>query len=145
MTTILEIQKLDAQKRKAKAGVHSSKENKLLQQFTNVMKEGRTFVANIAAAAGEMIAEYNKILKKYEMSSGKAEITAKQKPENGDLESVNSIIDASNSLASDCAIMEQRMRELTEKSSKLLNDYNVAMNQLKNTKQKLIYWWLKVY
>ena len=137
MTTILEIQKLDAQKRKARAGIEASKENKLLRQFTNVMKEGRTFVANIAAAAGEMISEYNKVLKKYEMIAGKAEITAKQKPERSDLDSVSSLVDSTNSLASECAMMEQRMRELTDKSSKLLNDYNIAMNQLKNTKQKV--------
>ena len=66
MTTILEIQKLDAQKRKARASVNNSKENKLLIQFTNVMKEGKTFVTNIAKAAGEMIAEYNTIKNQFD-------------------------------------------------------------------------------
>ena len=64
MTSILEIQKLDAQKRKAQAGIENSKENNLLKKFTNVMKEGRTFVNNISNASTEMIAEYIALEKK---------------------------------------------------------------------------------
>ncbi|MBQ8430543.1 MAG: hypothetical protein IJX26_01190 [Clostridia bacterium] len=137
MTTILEIQKLDAEKRKIQASVNNSKESKLLQQFTNVMKEGKTFVTNIAKAAGEMIAEYNTIKNQFDNLSAKAEITAKQKAEQSNLESLNDLVKSSNSLASDFAIMEQRMKDLTDKSTKLLNDYNTAMNQLKNTRQKV--------
>lgn len=137
MTTILEIQKLEAQKRKAKASIENSKENKLLQQFTSVMKEGRNFVNNISNASSEMIAEYNELNKKYEILVGKVDIASKQEIEKSNLENLEGIISTSNSLASECAIIEQRMRELTEKSAKLLNDYNVAMNQLKNTKQKV--------
>ena len=137
MNTILEIQKLDAQKRKCVAGLNNSKESKLLDQFTKVMKEGKNFVSNVANTASEMIAEYNEIAKKYEMYFGKAQITEKQSIEKSDLESLSNMVDATGSLASDCAFMEQRMRELTEKSSKLLNDYNIAMNQLKDTKKKV--------
>lgn len=137
MTSILEIQKLDGQKRKAQSSINNSKESKLLQQFTNVMKEGRSFVANIANASTEMINEYNEINRKYEILKGKAEITQKQKVANSDLESLSKLVDSSNSLASECAMMEQRMRELMDKSTKLLNDYNTAMNQLKTTKQKV--------
>lgn len=137
MTTILEIQKLDAEKRKAKASIENSKENKLLQQFTSVMKEGRSFVNNISNASGEMINEYNELNKKYEILVGKVDILSKQNIEKSNLENLEGIVSSSNTLASECAIIEQRMRELTEKSAKLLNDYNVAMNQLKNTKQKV--------
>ena len=63
MTSILDIQRLDGEKRKAQAGIDNSQENKLLQKFTNVMKEGRTFVNNISNASGEMIAEYNELSK----------------------------------------------------------------------------------
>ena len=137
MTTILEIQKLDAQKRKVKSSIENSKENKLLQQFTSVMKEGRTFINNISNASSEMIAEYNELNKRYEILAGKVEIASKQTIEKSSPENLAGIISTSNTLASECAIIEQRMRELTEKSTKLLNDYNVAMNQLKNTKQKV--------
>ena len=137
MTTILEIQKLDAQKRRASAGVVNSKENKLLTQFTNVMKEGRNFVNTIAKASSELVAEYNELNKKYDNYKAKAEITAKQKVEGSNLENLSNFIDATNSLASDCAIIEQKLRDVKDKSTKLLNDYNVAMNQLKNTKQKV--------
>ena len=137
MTTILEIQKLDAQKRKVKSSIENSKENKLLQQFTSVMKEGRTFINNISNASSEMIAEYNELNKRYEILAGKVEIASKQTIEKSSPENLAGIISTSNTLASECAIIEQRMRELTEKSAKLLNDYNVAMNQLKNTKQKV--------
>lgn len=137
MTSILEIQKLDAQKRKAQAGIDNSKENNLLKKFTNVMKEGRTFVNNISNASTEMIAEYNELNKKYESLLAKIEIVSKQKIEKSDLENVTSMANTTNQLASECAIVEQRMRDLTDKSAKLLNDYNVAMNQLKATKQKV--------
>lgn len=137
MNTILEIQKLDALKRKSIANLNNSKESKLLNQFTKVMKEGKAFVSNVADTASEMVAEYNQIAKKYEMYFSKAQITEKQSIEKSDLESLSSMVDSTNSLASECAFMEQRMRELTDKSTKLLNDYNVAMNQLKDTKKKV--------
>ena len=137
MTTILEIQKLDALKRKAKSAVNNSKENKLLVQFTNVMKEGRNFVNAIAKASSELVAEYNELNRKYENYKAKAEITAKQKVEGSSLENIATFIDSTNSLASECAIIEQKLRDVKDKSTKLLNDYNVAMNQLKNTKQKV--------
>jgi len=137
MTTILEIQKLDAQKRKARASVNNSKENKLLIQFTNVMKEGRNFINAIAKASSELVNEYNDLYNKYQTNKGKAEITAKQKVEGSNDENLSTFIDATNSLASDCAIIEQKLRDVKDKSTKLLNDYNVAMNQLKNTKQKV--------
>ena len=137
MNTILEIQKLDALKRKNISNLKNSKESKLLDQFTKVMKEGKNFVSNVANTASEMIAEYNEIAKKYEMYFSKAQITEKQSIEKSDLESLSNMVDSTNSLASDCAFMEQRMRELTDKSTKLLNDYNLAMNQLKDTKKKV--------
>lgn len=137
MNTILEIQKLDALKRKNISNLKNSKESKLLDQFTKVMKEGKTFVSNVANTASEMIAEYNEIAKKYDMYFSKAQITEKQSIEKSDLESLSNMVDSTNSLASECAFMEQRMRELTDKSTKLLNDYNLAMNQLKDTKKKV--------
>ena len=137
MTSILDIQKLDGEKRKAQASIDNSQENKLLQKFTNVMKEGRTFVNNISNASGEMIAEYNELNKRYETLVGKIEIITKQKLEKSNLEHVTEMVNNSNALASECAMIEQRMKELTDKSAKLLSDYNVAMNQLKNTKQKV--------
>lgn len=137
MTSILDIQKLDGEKRKLQAEIDRSKENKLLAQFTSVMKEGRSFINNIANASSEMINEYNKIKTKYENSLSKAEIVAKQKVEKSSLENIESFLNDTNSLASELSGLEQKMKELSEKSSKLLNDYNVAMNQLKNTKQKV--------
>ena len=137
MNTILEIQKLDALKRKSISNLNNSKESKLLDQFTKVMKEGKSFVAKVSSTASEMIAEYNEIAKKYDMYFSKAQITEKQSIEKSDLESLSNMVDSTNSLASECAFMEQRMRELTDKSTKLLNDYNLAMNQLKETKKKV--------
>lgn len=137
MTSILDIQKLDGEKRKAQASIENSQENKLLQKFTNVMREGRTFVNNISNASGEMIAEYNELNTRYENLLAKIELINKVKLEKSDLDHVTEMVNNSNSLASECAIIEQRMRELTDKSAKLLSDYNVAMNQLKSTKQKV--------
>ena len=136
MDKILKIQQLDAQIRKIKAGVDNSKENKLLAEFTKVMKEGRSFVNNIANISNEIIKEFNEINKKYELLTAKAEITAKLKPEVASVDNIGNIIDDANYLTSEFAMLEQRMRELTEKSSRLLNDYNTAMNKLKDTKSK---------
>lgn len=136
MDKILKIQQLDAQIRKIKAGVDNSKENRLLAEFTKVMKEGRSFVNNIANISNEIIKEFNEINKKYELLTAKAEITAKLKPEVASVDNIGNIIDDANYLTSEFAMLEQRMRELTEKSSRLLNDYNTAMNKLKDTKSK---------
>ena len=127
---------MDRQIRKIKSGVDNSRESKLLVEFTNVMKEGRTFVNNIADVSDEIIKEYNDVNKKYEMLMAKSEITAKQKPEMTGVNNVGSLIEDANYLTSELAMLEQRMRELTDKGARLLNDYNTAMNKLKDTKAK---------
>ncbi|MBQ7880634.1 MAG: hypothetical protein IJ358_02170 [Clostridia bacterium] len=136
MKTILKIQELDRQIRKIKSGVDNSRESKLLVEFTKVMKEGRSFVNNIADVSDEIIKEFNEINRKYEMLIAKSEITAKHKPEMANIDSIGNLVDDANYLTSELAILEQRMRELTDKGAKLLNDYNAAMNKLKDTKAK---------
>lgn len=136
MKNILKIQELDRQIIKLKAGVKNSRENKLLEEFTKVMKEGRNFVNNIADASNEIMKEYNEISKQFELLNAKAEITAKLKPDVAGISNIGGIVDDANYLTSELAILEQHMRELTDKSARLLNDYNTAMNQLKDTKTK---------
>lgn len=136
MKNILKIQSLDAQIRKIKAELNNSKENKLLNEFTKVMKEGRTYVNNIATMSNDIMNEFNEVNKKYELLSAKAEITSKLKPEIAGVNNVGSLIEDANYLTSELAILEQRLRELTEKGSRLLNDYNIAMSKLKDTKAK---------
>lgn len=138
MNNILEIQKLHLQRDKLVASVNSSKENKLLEKFTNIMKEGRNFVNKISSSASEMIAEYNRLKEQYDSLRNKAEdITSKQKVEQSSVEDITSFIDSTSTLASDLAVMEQKIKEVSEKSTSLLNDYNLTMGQLKNTKQKV--------
>lgn len=136
MNNILKIQELDAQIRKINASVENSRESKLLAEFTKVMKEGRSFVNNIADVSNDIIKEFNEISKKFDMLSAKSEITAKVKPENTGLNNIGALIDDANYLTSELAMLEQRMRELTDKGARLLNDYNTAMNKLKDTKSK---------
>lgn len=136
MKNILKIQEIDRQIIKLKAGVQNSKENKLLEEFTKVMKEGRNFVNNIADVSNEIMKEFNEINKKYELLNAKAEITSKLKPDMAGITNIGGLVDDANYLTSELAILEQRMRELTEKSARLLNDYNTAMNKLKDTKSK---------
>jgi len=136
MKTILKIQELEQQIKKIKSGVDNSRESKLLAEFTNVMREGRTFVNNIADVSNDIMNEFNEINKKYEMLTAKSEITAKQKPEMAGIGNIGNLIDDANYLTSELALLEQRMRELTDKSAKLLNDYNTAMAKLKDTKAK---------
>ena len=136
MKNILKIQELDRQIRKIKSEVDNSRESKLLVEFTNVMKEGRSFVNNIADVSNDIIKEFNEINKKYEMLTAKSEITAKIKPDKANIDNIGNIIDDANYLTGELAILEQRMRELTERGARLLNDYNTAMNKLKDTKAK---------
>ena len=136
MKNILKIQELERQIKKIKSGVDNSRESKLLAEFTKVMKEGRTFVNNIADVSNEIIKEFNEINKKYEMLTAKSEITAKQKPETTGIGNIGNLIDDANYLTSELAMLEQRMRDLTDKGARLLNDYNTAMNKLKDTKSK---------
>ena len=136
MKNILKIQELDRQIKKIKSGVDNSRENKLLAEFTKVMKEGRTFVNNIADVSDEIIKEFNEVNKKFEMLTAKSEITAKQKPEMAGIANIGNLVDDANYLTSELAQLEQRMRELTDKGARLLNDYNTAMNKLKDTKAK---------
>lgn len=136
MKNVLKIQELDRQIKKIKAEVENSRENKLLAEFTKVMKEGRTFVNNIADVSDEIIKEFNEINKKFEMLTAKSEITAKQKPEMAGIANIGNLVDDANYLTGELAQLEQRMRELTDKGARLLNDYNTAMNKLKDTKAK---------
>lgn len=136
MKNILKIQELDRQIRRLKASVDNSRENKLLNEFTNVLKEGKAFVNNIAKISNEIIKEYNEINKKYEMLIAKAEITSKQKPEKVGVSNIGNLIEDANYLTSELATLEQKIRELSERGSRLINDYNIAMDKLKDTKSK---------
>lgn len=136
MKNILKIQEIDRQIIKLKAGVQNSKENKLLEEFTKVMKEGRNFVNNIADVSNEIMKEFSEINKKYELLSAKAEITSKLKPDMAGISNIGGLVEDANYLTSELALLEQRLKELTEKSARLLNDYNTAMNKLKDTKSK---------
>lgn len=136
MNNILKIQELEGKIRKLNNGVENSRENKLLAEFTKVMKEGRDFVNNIAKISNDIIKEFDAISKKYEMLNAKAEITSKLKPEKAGIENVGNIIEDANYLTGEFVSLEQKMRELTERSARLLNDYNTAMNKLKDTKSK---------
>lgn len=136
MKNILKIQELDRQISKLKSSIKNSRENKLLVEFTNVLKEGREFVNNIADASNEIIKEFNEINKKYEMLIAKSEITSKQKPEKVGINNIGNLIEDANYLTGELASLEQRMRELADRSSRLINDYNTAMNKLKDTKSK---------
>lgn len=136
MNNILKIQELERQIKKIKSGVDNSRESKLLAEFTKVMKEGRSFVNNIADVSNDIIKEFNEINKKYEMLTAKSEIISKQKPAMAGINNIGNIIDDANYLTSELALLEQRMRELTDKGTRLLNDYNTAMNKLKDTKAK---------
>lgn len=136
MNNILKIQQLDAKIRKIKAELNNSKENKLLTEFTKVMKEGRTYVNSIADTSNDIMQEFNEISKKYELLSAKSDITCKLKPDIAGVNNIGTLIEDANYLTSELAMLEQRLRELTEKGARLLNDYNVAMSKLKDTKAK---------
>lgn len=137
MEIIFKIQELDAEILNLKRSVLNSAEQKNLTQYSNMMKEGRSFINKTEQTAEQMLKEFNDINNDFKNFSARSEILEKQKVENATMENIGDLISKSNSLTSEFAGLEQEMRMLSDKISRLLSDYNNAMARLRFTKDKL--------
>ncbi len=137
MENILKIQKLDAEIRKLKNSVKRSKEQKLLNDYSQIMREGKSFVSALEQDASKIINEFNSLNDSYRTLLGKIDLQKKQKIENSDLEHIDKIVSSANALTAELAKLEQKLRTIKDKMEKTLSDYNKAMVKLKATKENL--------
>lgn len=137
MENILKIQKLDIEIRKLRRSVKTSKEQKMLNDCSQVMREGRIFVSQLEKDAQKLIEEFNQTNELYRNLLGKMDIQKKQKIDVSDLEHIDKIVEGTNIITADFAKLEQRVRNLKDKMERTLGDYNKAMQKLRATKNNL--------
>lgn len=136
MKNILKIQQLESEIRKLKQSANNSRENVMYEQLKESRKTVRDNINTIENNAGVIIKQLDQIRLRYEQLNAKSEITAKQKPDKAGLATISTLVEGSNYLASELAKLEQKMRELNDKASRLVNEFNNAMNELRNLKAK---------
>ncbi|MBQ7797667.1 MAG: hypothetical protein IJ371_00905 [Clostridia bacterium] len=130
MKNILKIQDLERQIRKLRNNSDNSHES---VQYEKFKKSRRMIIDNLNTIdknAAILANQFEQINKKYEQLNAKSEITAKQKPEKTGIANIGNLIDGANYLTSELAKLEQTTRELNDMSSRLLSDYNRAMQDL---------------
>lgn len=132
MKTILKIQELEREIKKLKASAGNSRENALYEQLKENRKVIRDNINNIENSANKLAKQFEQINQKYEQLNAKSEITAKQKPEMVGISNIATLVEDANYLTSELAKLEQKTRELNDMSSRLINDYNRAIQELRD-------------
>lgn len=131
MKSILKIQDLERKLTTLKLKPTLSKANAYYEQ---IRKNRKTIVENlnkIELNAGSIAKQYDQINSRYEQLNAKSEIVNKQKPDKASIATIGNIVEDANYLTSELAKLEQKMRELNDATSRLLGDYNKAMQELR--------------
>lgn len=136
MKNILKIQELEREIRKLKASTGNSRENALYEQLKENRKVIRDNLNNIEHMAGVITKQIDQISSRYDQLKAKSEIIAKQKPEMAGINNIGNIVEDANYLTSELAKLEQKMRELNDKASRLANEFNSAMADQREMKAK---------
>ena len=136
MKNILKIQELEREIRKLKATTGNSRENALYEQLRENRKVVRDNLNKIEQTAGVIAKQFEQIQQRYEQLNAKSEITAKQKPETAGISSISNLVEDANYLTSELAKLEQKMRELNDKASRLVGEFNLAMTDQREMKFK---------
>jgi predicted nucleic acid-binding Zn-ribbon protein len=136
MKNILKIQELE---RKISSLKSNPATNKVNAYYEQIRKNRKVIVENlnsIEQSAGAIASQYEKINSRFEQLNAKSQIVSKQKPEMVGINNIGALVEDANYLTSELAKLEQKMRELNDKSSRLLNEYNSAMNDLRDMTAK---------
>lgn len=136
MKNILKIQELEREIRKLKATTGNSRENTLYEQLRENRKVVRDNLNKIEQTAGVIAKQFEQIQQRYEQLNAKSEITSKQKPETAGISTIGNLVEDANYLTSELAKLEQKMRELNDKASRLVGEFNVAMTDQREMKFK---------
>ena len=131
MKNILKIQDLERKIATLKLKTSSSKANSYYEQIRKNRKAIVETLNNIEQSAGAIASQYDKINSRFDQLNAKSEIVGKQKPEMAGISNIGTIVEEANYLTSELAKLEQKMRELNDKSSRLLNEYNKSMQDLR--------------
>ncbi len=136
MKNILKIQELEREIRKLSASSGSSRESAEYEQIKENRRIIRDNITSLEQAAGTIAKQLEQITNRYEQLQAKAEITNKQKPEIADVNNISTIVEDANYLTSELAKIEQKMRELNDRSTKLVNEFNIAMTNQYNMRTR---------
>ena len=136
MNNILKIQELERQIRKLKASTGNSPETAKYEQIKKARKAVLDNMNAIENSASVIAKQFEQINSRFEQLNAKSEITAKQKPEMAGINNIANVIEDANYLTSELAKLEQKMRDLNDKSNRLVSEFNTAMNEFIAMKAK---------
>jgi len=136
MKNILKIQQLESEIIKLQSSTSNSRENALYEQLKENRKVVRDNVNKIEHNAGIIAKQIEQITSRYEQLNAKSAITSKQKPDMAGINAIGALIEDANYLTSELAKLEQKMRELNDKASRLVNEFNLGMTELRGLKAK---------
>lgn len=131
MKNILKIQELERKISALKLKPELSKVNAYYEQVRKNRKVIVENLNNIEQVAGKIASQYEQISNRFDQLNAKSEIVSKQKPDMVGISNIGALVEDANYLTSELAKLEQKMRELNDKSSRLLNEYNTAMADLR--------------
>ena len=131
MKNILKIQDLERKLAALKLKPSLSKANAYYEQIRKNRKVIVENLNNIEHNAGVIAKQYEQINNRYSQLNAKSAIVSKQKTDNASIATVTTLVEEANYLTSELAKLEQIMRELNDMSSRLLNEYNKAMQDLR--------------
>jgi predicted nucleic acid-binding Zn-ribbon protein len=103
--------------------------------YEQIRKNRKVMVENLNSIernAGAIAKQYDQINSRYEQLNAKSEIVSKQKPDKAGISAITTLVEDANYLTSELAKLEQKMRELNDMSSRLLSEYNKAMQDLRD-------------
>ncbi|MBO5910385.1 MAG: hypothetical protein J6Q15_02625 [Clostridia bacterium] len=132
MKNILKIQDLERKLVALKLKTSLSKANTYYEQIRKNRKVIVENLNNIEHNAGVIAKQYDQINNRYEQLNAKSEIASKQNPDKAGISNITTVVEDANYLTSELAKLEQKLRELNDMTSRLLNEYNKAMQDLRD-------------
>ena len=132
MKNILKIQDLERKLVALKLKTSLSKANTYYEQIRKNRKVIVENLNNIEHNAGVIAKQYDQINNRYEQLNAKSEIVSKQNPDKAGISNITTVVEDANYLTSELAKLEQKLRELNDMTSRLLNEYNKAMQDLRD-------------
>lgn len=140
---LLEYQKKDFEIIKLERKINDSESKKVLNDMIAKVKESQNKSMQLEKVAGDLLAEYNKLVKTFEENSSKLETISKQKLENSSLAEIETYEHLTNSIANNLAILEKKFIFIAENINNILNQfesakksYNLARQNHKVHKEK---------
>lgn len=120
---LLEYQKKDFEIIKLERKINDSESKKVLNDMIAKVKESQNKSLQLEKVAGDLLAEYNKLVKTFEENSSKLETISKQKLESSSLAEIETYEHLTNSIANNLAILEKKFVFIAENINNILNQF----------------------